>query len=137
MSDLIPGAPEQGSVRVASFLEGGPFSGDRGSLIEPAPTILYVYPCDCSPAAIERPCGQPTHWADLAKLDELGDAPRHGAYYVKVHEQPARSGMRAALYWHAGFERPTGAEIARTLADFRRRAGRQTPNERGGNGRRQ
>ena len=40
--------------RVAVFLQGGRFDGDRGAIVAPAPPMLYVAPCDCSPAEIER-----------------------------------------------------------------------------------
>lgn len=108
--------------KVAGFLQGGRYSGDRGSIVAPAPEVLLVTPCDCSPAQIEEPCGMPTHWHDLEKADELGDAPRHAAYYVKVHEQPAHSGMTAALYWYAGHDRPTHAELANAHEAFAKNA---------------
>lgn len=109
-------------MKVAGFLQGGKYSGDRGTIVAPAPDVLLVVPCNCSLAQIEEPCGMPTHWHDLDKADELGDAPRHAAYYVKVHEQDAHSGMTAALYWYAGFERPTDAERERAHEQFRRNA---------------
>lgn len=109
------------SVRVACFLQGGRYGGDRAAVVEPAPDVMLVVPCDCSPAAIEGLCGQPTHWHDREKADELGDTPKHAAYYIKVHEQPARSGMRAALYYYAGHDIPTDRELALARDEFKRK----------------
>ncbi len=101
------------------FLQGGRYGGDRGSVQAPAPGLIAVSPCDCGSLSEER-CGQPTHWHDVSKADELGDLPRHAAYYVLVQTQPAPSGMVGALYWYAGHERPTLAEIVRAQNDFER-----------------
>lgn len=102
------------------FMQGGAFNGDRGSIIAPAPELLAIHPCNCSPAGLEAPCNQATHWHDVALGEELGDIPRHSAYYVLVRSEPAPSGMVAALYWHAGYERPTQADIQRARNDFDR-----------------
>lgn len=124
------------------FLQGGRYNGDRGSVHAPAPELLAVTPCDGSclgpiegsavPAIAS--CGMQTHWHDVARADELGDLPRHAAYYVLVDTRPAPSGMVAALYWSAGFERPAENEVRRAKADFERtvrqraaRAAAQTP----------
>lgn len=104
--------------RVAVFLQGGRFGGDRSAIVAPAPPALYVTPCNC-PA--REPCGSGTHWHDVAMLRELGDAPRHGAYYVKVDQRPARSGMEAVLYWYAGHEQPTPPQVVDAQNDFRRK----------------
>lgn len=111
-------APLGGSSKVACFLQGGRYSGDAGSIEPPAAECLYVTPCDCGNG--EGSCGSLTHWHELSKLDELGDAPRHGAYYVLVNTQPAPSGMIGALYVSAGFERPTANEMQRARDDFER-----------------
>lgn len=110
-------APRGGSSKVACFLQGGRYSGDRGSIEPPAAECLYVVPCNCGH---EGACGSETHWHELSELDKLGDAPKHGAYYVLVRTEPARSGMIGALYVSAGFERPTPAEMARARDDFER-----------------
>lgn len=106
--------------RVAVFLQGGRFSGDRAAVVSPAPPMLYVTPCNCSPAAIDR-CGMPSHWHDVDEMHVIGDAPRHGAYYVKTGQSPTRSGMEAVLYLYAGHERPSAQAVADVQAKFRRR----------------
>lgn len=123
-------APKGDTSKIACFLDGGRFNGDRGSIGAPAPDVIYVVACDCGApsqfGAVALPegsswCGSFTHWHTLAEMDELGDAPRHGEFYVLVKTQPAPSGMRAALYASAGHERPTRAEIARARNSFDRR----------------
>lgn len=119
--------------KVMCFLQGGRYGGDRGSIAGEAPELLAVVPCDCAVDLIGRhrrsgvwlpgrsvDCGQPTHWHDVDRGDELGDIPRHAGYYVLVRTEPAPSGMRAALYVSAGHERPTRAEMARAASDFER-----------------
>lgn len=111
--------------KVAVFLNGGRYGGDRASVAGPAPEVLVVSPCDgsCRVDALREgrppvPCGMATHWHDLERADELGDAPRHAAYYVLVDERDAPSGMSAALYLSVGHERPTGAERERARREF-------------------
>lgn len=124
-----PESTPQTISKVAVFLSGGRFNGDRGSIEAPAPRLIYAVPCDCSPLSLERPCGQASHWHDVSRADELGDMPRHGSYYVKVDENQVKGRMTAALYWYAGTQRPYENETRKALRDFRRtqrRNGRAT-----------
>lgn len=121
-------APLGDGSKVACFLEGGRYDGDRASVAPPAARVLYVTVCDGScvvdafkAGELARSCGMPTHWHDLEELDLRGDAMRNGAYYVLVATAPLPSGMRWALYWNAGHERPTRREIEGAQQDFERR----------------
>lgn len=136
-------APKGDASKVMCFLAGGRYDGDRASIVAPAPELMAVSPCDGScrelTTAGVKSCGQPTHWHDVNRGDELGDVPRHAAYYVLVRTEPASSGMRAALYANAGHERPTRRAMRRAVSDFERnvrerarRAGVQTQSTREG-----
>lgn len=112
------------SSRAMCFLQGGRYGGDRASVRAPAPQLMAVVSCDgsCIEDGGLTACGMRTHWHDVEKADELGDLPKskHAAYYVLVDSRPAPSGMVAALYWSAGHERPTEAELTRARNDFER-----------------
>lgn len=121
-------APRGDASRVQAFLFGGRFSGDSASIVPPCPDLIAVVPCDGSCAVAEfnagrrgRTCGAPTHWHDVSRGDELGDVPRHAAYYVLAHVVPWTSGMRRARYVSVGHERPTRLVRRAAINDFEAR----------------